>query len=81
MQQVTLRGLDPKVEKEIRRIAEERRQSINQVIKEIVHKEFKGRTAPAESLKELAGGWSREEAVDFERAIQSCEQIDEDMWK
>ena len=81
MQQVTIRGLDPKVEKEIRRIAAERRQSINQVIKEIVHKEFKGCTAPAESLKELAGGWSREEAADFERAIQSCEQIDEDMWK
>ncbi len=81
MQQVTIRGLDPKVEKEIRRIAGERGQSINQVIKEIVHKEFKGCTAPAESLKELAGGWSRDEAADFERAIQSCEQIDEDMWK
>ena len=81
MQQVTIRGLDPEVEKEIRRIARESRKSINQVIKEIVHKEFKGVTAPAESLRELGGGWSQAEADDFERSIQSCEHIDEDMWK
>jgi len=81
MQQITLRGLDSEVEKEIRKIAGHSRKSINQVIKEIIHKEFKKNEKPASSLKQLAGGWNREEADDFETAIQSCEQIDEDMWK
>jgi hypothetical protein len=81
MQQITIRGLEPKIEKEIRRIAKGSRKSINQVIKEIIHKEFKVRTSPASSLKELAGGWSKKDASEFERSIKACEQIDEAMWK
>ena len=81
MQQITIRGIDAEIEKEIRKIAQQHGKSINQVIKEIIHKEFKGREAPASSLKELAGGWDRDEANEFERAIASCEQIDEGMWK
>lgn len=81
MQQVTIRGIDPEVEKEIRKIARENGKSINQVIKEIIHKEFKGRSAPASSLKKLAGGWDNDQAAEFYRAIESCEKIDEEMWK
>ena len=81
MQQITIRGLDREVEKEIRKIASHSQKSINQVIKEIIHKEFKKDEKPASSLKQLAGGWSRKEAADFETAIQSCKQIDEEMWK
>jgi len=53
------------------------------VIKEIIHKEFgkRGIKPRADSLKELAGGWSRKDASDFELSIKSCEQIDEDMWQ
>jgi len=81
MQQITIRGLDSEVEKEIRKIAGHSRKSINQIIKEIIHKEFKKNEKPAASLKQLAGGWSKKEAADFETATQSCEQIDEEMWK
>ena len=81
MQQITIRGIDPEVEKEIRRIAGQQGKSINQVLKEIIHKEFKPTEAPARSLKELSGGWSGVEAAEFERAIESCEQIDEGMWE
>jgi phosphopantetheinyl transferase (holo-ACP synthase) len=81
MQQITIRGITPEIEREIRRMAKDNRKSINQVIKEIIHKEFKRPEAPASSLKQLAGGWSRKEAADFEHSIKSCEQIDEDMWK
>jgi hypothetical protein len=81
MQQITIRGLEPKIEQEIRKIAKGSRKSINQVIKEIIHKEFKGSRSPASSLRELAGGWSEKDATEFERAIKSCEQIDEAMWK
>jgi len=81
MQQITIRGLEPKIEQEIRKIAKGSHKSINQVIKEIIHNEFRGSTAPASSLKELAGGWSEKDAAEFERSIKSCEQIDEAMWK
>lgn len=81
MQQITIRGLDPAVEKKIRSIARHQNKSINQVIKEIVHKEFRREHAPASSLAALAGGWTREEADAFEQAIATCEQVDEEMWK
>jgi hypothetical protein len=81
MQQITIRGIEPEVEQEIRKIAKGSHKSINQVIKEIIHKEFKGRTSPASSLRDLAGGWSDKDANEFEQSIRSCEQIDEAMWK
>ena len=81
MQQITIRGIEPEIEQEIRKIAKSSQKSINQVIKEIIYKEFKRVESPASSLKQLAGGWGRKEVSEFELSIKSCEQIDEDMWK
>lgn len=80
MWKLTIRDIDPEIERKIRQIAKDRGESLNQVIKEIIHKEFKVSESPASSLKQLAGGWTRKEASEFELSIQSCEQIDEDMW-
>ena len=81
MQQITIRGIDPEIEQEIRRRAKESQKSINQIIKEIIHKQFRPFKSPASSLRQLSGGWTREHAVEFKSAIKSCEQIDEEMWK
>lgn len=83
MQQITIRGIAPEVEKRIRQIASDNHTSINQVIKEIIHKEFgKGKQPPrGASLRQLAGGWTQDRADEFNIAIHPCEQIDEDMWK
>jgi hypothetical protein len=81
MQQITIRGIAPEIEQEIRKIAKGSRKSINQVVKEIIYKEFKKVESPAASLRQLAGGWSPKDASEFELAIKSCDQIDEDMWK
>lgn len=83
MQQITIRGIEPEIEQKIRRIAKDNGQSINQVLKEIIQKEFgMGKLKPrASSLKQQAGGWSPKEAAEFEFSIKSCEQIDEDMWR
>jgi len=82
MRQITLRGIEPGVERKIREIAKADQKSINQVIKAIIHKEFGGQDhrARASTIKELAGGWTPEDATEFENSIRSCEQIDEDMW-
>lgn len=83
MPQMTIRGIAPETEQKIRQIAKSSHQSINQVLKGIIHKEFgkQGRKPRAESLKKLAGGWSKKDASDFILSIKSCEQIDEEMWR
>ncbi|MFO7800857.1 MAG: hypothetical protein R6V55_01025 [Desulfovermiculus sp.] len=81
MDQITIRGIDPEIEREIRRRAKESQKSINQVVKEIIHKQFRPPQPPASSLRHLSGEWTQEQAAEFEAAIKSCEQIDEEIWE
>jgi len=84
MRQITLRGMDPEVERTIRRMAKTTGKSLNRVILDMIHQytglNKKKKNPPAASLRELAGGWSDEEAAEFLDSIKSCEQIDEEMW-
>ena len=84
MSQITIRGLEPEIERKIRRIAKKKGQSLNRVILDMVHQsaglKTQGRKPAAHSLKKLAGGWSEKDAAEFEESIKSCEQIDEEMW-
>ena len=82
MGQITLRGLDPVVEREIRRIARESGKSLNRVVQDIIRQSAGSDKKPAAySLRKLAGGWTEEDAVNFFESIKSCEQIDEEMWR
>lgn len=85
MTQITIRGLDPELEQEIRKISRRSGQSLNRVILDMIYQHTgfqKIKNAPrGESLRKLAGGWSERDAADFLESIQSCEQIDEEMWK
>ena len=84
MTQITLRGLDPEMDREIRRMARENGKSLNRVILDMIYQytgfRKKEKRAPAESLRKLAGGWSEKDAMEFQEAIKSCERIDEGMW-
>lgn len=85
MSQITLRGIDPKVEQRIRNIAKKSGKSLNRVVLDIIyqHSQFnrKDRNPPADTLRKLAGGWSKKEATEFLESIKWCDQIDEEMWK
>jgi phosphopantetheinyl transferase (holo-ACP synthase) len=85
MSQITLRGMDEEVEKRIRRIARQKGQSLNRVILEMIYQQSgpkkKSEEPQAKSLRRLAGGWTRKEADQFLKSIESCEQIDEAVWK
>ena len=82
MSQITLRGLDPKIEREIRRRAKKTGKSINQIVLEMITKSTGPKKQPrADSLRKLAGGWTENYASKFNEAIKICEQIDEDMWQ
>ena len=85
MPQITLRGIDPKVERQIRMIARKSGKSLNRVVLEILyeHPAFtpKDRRPAEDSLRKLAGGWSDKDAADFAESIKSCEQVDKEIWK
>lgn len=85
MAQITLRGINPQVEREIRKIAKKTGKSLNRVILEMVYQctglNRKDKRPPTESLRKLAGGWSEKDAGEFLESIKSCEQIDKEMWR
>lgn len=85
MAQITLRGMEPEMEKEIRSRAKKSGKSLNHVILDMISQHTgykkKSKSPIVESLKKLAGGWDEEDAREFMASINSCEQIDEEMWK
>jgi hypothetical protein len=82
MSQITLRGLDPQIEREIRRIAQKTGKSLNHVVLEMLGKSAGSpKRSPADSLRKLAGGWTENEAFEFNAAIKICEQVDEENWR
>jgi hypothetical protein len=82
MAQITLRGLDPMIEQEIRKIARKSGKSLNRVVQDMISRSAGSDKNPAAySLRKLAGGWTEEDAMEFFESIKSCEQIDEEMWR
>ncbi|MBW2643826.1 MAG: hypothetical protein JRC89_10770 [Deltaproteobacteria bacterium] len=85
MAQITLRGMEPEMEQEIRRIAQKNGKSLNRVILDMIYQHTgfkkKEKKSLSDSLRKLAGSWSEKDASEFLDSIKSCEQIDEEMWK
>ena len=85
MNQITVRGIAPEVEEQIRRKAKATGKSLNKVMLELIGgsagPEKRGRNPAGASLAELAGGWSEKEAREFEESVRVFEEIDEAMWK
>ena len=84
MAQITLRGIDPQIERKIRMMARESGKSLNRVVLDMIYQHTglseKAKRPVADSLRKLAGGWSEKDAVEFLESIKSCEQIDEEVW-
>ncbi len=84
MPQITLRGIDPEIERKIRRVAKKSGKSLNRVVLDMIYISTgfnkKGKRQPAASLRKLAGGWSEKDARDFKESVKLCKQIDEAMW-
>jgi len=85
MNQITVRGIAPDLEKQIRRKAKAMGKSLNKVMLELISGSEgpeKRRKKPAgASLAELAGGWSENEAREFEESVRVFEEIDQATWK
>jgi len=85
MNQITVRGIAPEVEKMIRRKAKATGKSLNKVMLELIGgsagPEKRGKKPAGASLAELAGGGSEKEAREFEESVRVFEEIDKAMWK
>ena len=83
MNQFSLRRVPLEVERRLRAVAQENGESLNAAINRILAESLG--VVPEESrkrdLSDLAGTWSEEEAVEFERATEHFGQIDHEMWK
>jgi hypothetical protein len=84
--QLTLRGLDPRLRREISELARRERISLNKAAVRLLERGAGiGRTDASDrigsSLDHLIGTWSDAEATAFLDSIKSCEQIDAELWE
>lgn len=84
MGQITIRGLDHKIERQIRQLARKEEKSLNKVILDLIYTQTGHRVhkpkPKAHTLKKLAGSWTQKQADEVLAAVKIFEQIDENMW-
>lgn len=84
--QLTLRGLDQRLQREIRALAKRERISLNKAAVRLLERGAGlGPSDQADrigsSLDHLIGTWTVEEAEAFQKSIAVCENIDAELWK
>jgi hypothetical protein len=86
MNQLTLRGFDPELEKRLRELAAERQISLNRAALTLMRKGA-GLSEPSKldnevgsALDSFIGVWSDEDEAEFLKALEPLEQIDPGLW-
>jgi hypothetical protein len=86
MNQLTVRGFDDELSASLRRLAKSEGISLNKAALKLMRKGAgltgsKGNpNAVGNSLDDLFGVWSREEAESFDSALEFFETVDESKW-
>jgi hypothetical protein len=80
---LTLRNLPPALHRRIRRLARERRISLNRAVIELLEQRAVEPAAkpPHDDLDFLVGAWSADEAAAFEEELARQRTIDPELWK
>ncbi|MBW2734837.1 MAG: hypothetical protein JRH20_20815 [Deltaproteobacteria bacterium] len=87
MEQLTIRGFDPELQRRIRRLAKSKGISLNRAVLELLRKgagldDTQDDTGLiGSSLDTFIGTWSDEEADEFEESIAEFSTIDEEVWR
>jgi len=85
MKTLTIRGIDPELDRAIKSRANQNNLSANQWILQALKKVTGTGKEPVfkkhHDLDALAGGWSKEETRAFTKNTKIFERIDEDVWK
>jgi len=83
--QITLRGLDPRVVREIRELSRRERISLNKAALRLLEKGAGVGAARdvdriGRSFDRFIGTWTEREAEELLESIRACEQIDAELW-
>jgi hypothetical protein len=83
--QITLRGPDPELSREIDQLAQQEGISTNKAALRLLKRgaglSAGGAKGIGDSLDHLIGTWSKKEAADLLSSITACEQVDEEFWR
>ena len=87
MKQLTIRGFDEVLEKQLHRVAAQEHLSLNKAVLKLL-KEATGLAMNSHSpecvgdrLDTFIGVWSEQEEQEFNTAVAALAQIDEDLWQ
>ncbi len=81
MKAITLRNVPPDLAEALEREKRRRGQSLNRTAIELLKQGLGVGSPRSNGLGRLAGGWSEEDAREFERALAPFGEIDPEMWK
>lgn len=85
MKTITIRRIDPELDREVKSRAKQSNLSVNQWILHTLRKVTGMEKEPVftkhDDLDALAGGWTKKEADAFRKNTRFFERIDEDIWK
>lgn len=87
MDQLTVRGFDPELERRLRELAEREGLSLSQAAVRLLRRGAGMEPVPPEvtrvgtSLDALFGVWSEEEGEEFEEALAPTRAIDPELWR
>ncbi len=84
MTAITLRNLPPELAKKIRQTAENQGTNINKAVIKLLEEgteKKKRKRQVHHDLDALAGSWTKEEAMEFDKALALQRTIDPDLWK
>jgi hypothetical protein len=85
IQHLTIRGLAPRLERQIRALARRERISLNKAALRLLEKGAGLGTRQDDrigsSLDHLIGTWKPEEAEEFLESVRSCDQVDPELWE
>jgi len=86
MKAITLRNLPPEVARTVQQRAKQRKTSVNKAVIELLEESAGGKKKKKtlvryDDLDHLAGTWTKEEAVAFDKLIAEQRTIDLALWK
>ncbi len=85
MEQLTIRNLPPELATALEKESQRLRKPLEKTVIELLRQALKGRVASdrrkSNGLVRLAGTWTEEEYEEFEAAIATTEQLDEELWR
>lgn len=84
MKSITIHGMDSALAERLQREALESGLSLNKAIKKLLAAALgmapSGTTDRRRDFEGLCGVWTKQEAKDFQKAIQECERVDGEDW-